>query len=88
MLSMNESLEFQNVYKNRNERLPPEVNRILFVKNLPFKISDEQLYELFGRYGAVRQIRKFSFSCMCAVHFLYCARMIACYGTYILCDCT
>ena len=38
-------------------RLPPEVNRILYVRNLPFKISAEEMYELFGRYGAIRQIR-------------------------------
>jgi pre-mRNA branch site protein p14 len=41
-----------------NARLPPEVNRILFVRNLPFKITAEELYDLFGRYGAIRQIRK------------------------------
>mmetsp|Transcript_39590 Transcript_39590/g.61758 ORF Transcript_39590/g.61758 Transcript_39590/m.61758 type:complete len:138 (+) Transcript_39590:33-446(+) len=41
-----------------NSRLPPEVNRILFVRNLPFKITTEELYDLFGRYGAIRQIRK------------------------------
>ena len=38
-------------------RLPPEVNRILYVRNLPFGISTEELFELFGKYGAVRQIR-------------------------------
>jgi len=42
----------------QNSRLPPEVNRILFVRNLPFKITSEELYDLFGRYGAIRQIRK------------------------------
>ncbi|CAG9335060.1 unnamed protein product [Blepharisma stoltei] len=39
-------------------RLPKEVNRILYVKNLPTKITAEQLYEIFGKYGAIRQIRK------------------------------
>lgn len=43
--------------KNINSRLPPEVNRILYVRNLPFKISSEELYEIFGKYGAVYQIR-------------------------------
>lgn len=38
-------------------QLAPEVNRILYVRNLPFKISAEELYDLFGRYGAIRQIR-------------------------------
>lgn len=28
------------------QRLPPEVNRILFVRNLPFKITTEDLYGL------------------------------------------
>jgi pre-mRNA branch site protein p14 len=38
-------------------RLPPEVNRILYVRNLPFTISAEELYAIFGKYGAVYQIR-------------------------------
>lgn len=38
-------------------RLPPEVNRILYVRNLPFKISSDDLYDIFGKYGAIRQIR-------------------------------
>ncbi|CDF39320.1 Putative Pre-mRNA branch site p14-like protein [Chondrus crispus] len=40
-----------------NMRLPPEVNRILFVKCLPYKISTEDMYDIFGKYGAIRQIR-------------------------------
>lgn len=40
-----------------NARLPPEVNRIIYVKNLPFKISAEEMYDIFGKYGAIRQIR-------------------------------
>ncbi|KAJ3011874.1 Splicing factor 3B subunit 6 [Thoreauomyces humboldtii] len=40
-----------------NVRLPPEVNRVLFVRNLPFKITTEDLYDLFGKYGSIRQIR-------------------------------
>jgi pre-mRNA branch site protein p14 len=27
------------------------------VRNLPFKISAEEMYDLFGKYGAIRQIR-------------------------------
>lgn len=38
-------------------RLPPEVNRALYVKNLPFKITPEELFDIFGKYGAIRQIR-------------------------------
>ena len=38
-------------------RLPPEVNRILFVKNLPFKITSDEIYDIFGKYGAITQIR-------------------------------
>ena len=40
-----------------NARLPPEVNRALFVRNLPFNISSEEMYDIFGKYGASRQIR-------------------------------
>ncbi|GLD92210.1 hypothetical protein PINS_up000743 [Pythium insidiosum] len=40
-----------------NARLPPEVNRVLYVRNLPFKISSEEMYDIFGKYGAIRQIR-------------------------------
>ena len=40
-----------------NIRLPPEVNRILYIRNLPFKISAEEMYDIFGKYGAIRQIR-------------------------------
>lgn len=43
--------------RRANVRLPPEVNRILFVRNLPFKISPEEMYDIFGKYGAIRQIR-------------------------------
>jgi pre-mRNA branch site protein p14 len=35
-------------------KLPPGANRILFVKN---QITGEDLYDLFGRYGSIRQIR-------------------------------
>lgn len=38
-------------------RLPPEVNKILYVRNLPFNITPEELYDLFGKYGAIQQIR-------------------------------
>lgn len=43
--------------KRANVRLPPEVNRILFVRNLPYKITSEEMYDIFGKYGAIRQIR-------------------------------
>lgn len=41
-----------------NKRLPPEVNRILYVRNLPHKVSAEELYDIFGKWGKIRQIRK------------------------------
>ncbi|KAK9806654.1 hypothetical protein WJX73_004799 [Symbiochloris irregularis] len=41
----------------KNTRLPPEVNRCLYVRNLPFNISSEEMYDIFGKYGAIRQIR-------------------------------
>ena len=43
--------------KHRNARLPPEVNRVLYVRNLPFNITADEMYDIFGKYGAIRQIR-------------------------------
>ena len=43
--------------KKVNIRLPPDVNRILFIRNLPYKITSEEMYDIFGKYGAIRQIR-------------------------------
>eukprot|EP01096_Ripella_sp_DP13-Kostka_P001460 TRINITY_DN1172_c1_g1_i1.p1 TRINITY_DN1172_c1_g1~~TRINITY_DN1172_c1_g1_i1.p1 ORF type:complete len:137 (+),score=70.75 TRINITY_DN1172_c1_g1_i1:54-413(+) len=39
------------------QKLPPEVNRILYVKNLPLKITTPEMYEIFGKFGPIRQIR-------------------------------
>ena len=39
--------------KSRNARLPPEVNRILYVRNLPFNITADEMYDIFGKYGAI-----------------------------------
>jgi pre-mRNA branch site protein p14 len=33
------------------------VNRVLYVRNLPFNISADEMYDIFGKYGAIRQIR-------------------------------
>jgi len=35
----------------------PNIQTILFVKNLSFKVTSEEMYDLFGRFGAIRQIR-------------------------------
>lgn len=57
---MNQLSIIETMSKGTNTmvRLPPEVNRILYVRNLPFKISPKDLYEIFGKYGPIRQIRK------------------------------
>ena len=47
-----------NIRKRASIKLRPEVNRILFVRNLPYKITPDELYDIFGRYGPIRQIRK------------------------------
>mmetsp|Transcript_42976 Transcript_42976/g.73106 ORF Transcript_42976/g.73106 Transcript_42976/m.73106 type:complete len:129 (-) Transcript_42976:389-775(-) len=43
--------------RRQNMRLPPEVNRVLYVRNLPFKITPEEIYDIFGKYGTIYQIR-------------------------------
>ena len=43
--------------RRQNVRLPPEVNRVLYIRNLPYKITAEEMYDIFGKYGAIRQIR-------------------------------
>jgi pre-mRNA branch site protein p14 len=47
--SINEEMNSQKLVN-----LPPEVNRILYVKNLPFKITSEEMYDIFGKFGAIR----------------------------------
>ncbi|EXJ93015.1 hypothetical protein A1O3_01571 [Capronia epimyces CBS 606.96] len=42
---------------SRNSRLAPEANRILFIKNLAYNIDSPALFDLFGKFGPVRQIR-------------------------------
>jgi pre-mRNA branch site protein p14 len=29
----------------------------LFVRNLPFNITAQEMYDIFGRYGGIRQVR-------------------------------
>ncbi|TKA83683.1 hypothetical protein B0A55_00312 [Friedmanniomyces simplex] len=39
-------------------KLPSEANRALLVKGLPYNCSTEDLFTLFAKFGAVRQIRQ------------------------------
>ncbi|CAN8099559.1 unnamed protein product [Discula destructiva] len=43
---------------SRANKLAPEVNRALFVKNLSYNVTPEELFELFGKYGPIRQVRQ------------------------------
>ncbi|GAB7360977.1 hypothetical protein MBLNU230_g0960t1 [Neophaeotheca triangularis] len=43
---------------NRGSKLAPEVNRALFVKNLNYRVTPEELFDLFGKFGSIRQIRQ------------------------------
>ncbi|KAL8873265.1 MAG: hypothetical protein Q9174_001234 [Haloplaca sp. 1 TL-2023] len=43
---------------SRSGKLAPEVNRALFVKNLSYNVTAEELFDLFGKFGPVRQIRQ------------------------------
>ncbi|KAH6650652.1 hypothetical protein F5144DRAFT_617461 [Chaetomium tenue] len=43
---------------SRANKLGPEVNRALFVKNLSYNVTPEELFDLFGKYGPIRQVRQ------------------------------
>lgn len=43
---------------SRPGKLAPEVNRALFVKNLSYSVTPEELFELFGKFGPIRQVRQ------------------------------
>ncbi|KAF8456746.1 hypothetical protein BDZ91DRAFT_666950 [Kalaharituber pfeilii] len=43
---------------NRGNKLAPEVQRALFVKNLSYNVTSEELFDLFGKFGPIRQIRQ------------------------------
>ncbi|GAA6004891.1 RNA recognition motif domain-containing protein [Rhodotorula paludigena] len=38
-------------------KLSSDVHRVLFVKNLNYKTTGDDIYDLFGRYGSIRQVR-------------------------------
>lgn len=42
---------------SRSNKLAPEANRILFVKNLPYNVDTPTLFDLFGKHGPIRQVR-------------------------------
>jgi pre-mRNA branch site protein p14 len=37
--------------------LHKEISKVLYVKNLPYKIETDDMYSIFGKYGSLRQIR-------------------------------
>ena len=39
-------------------KLPPEINRFIYVKNLPFKITPEELYDIFGTDPVSRYLQR------------------------------
>ncbi|KAL9053276.1 MAG: hypothetical protein Q9162_004884 [Coniocarpon cinnabarinum] len=39
---------------SRAARVAPEVNRALFVKNLSYNVTPEELFDLFGKFGPIR----------------------------------
>jgi pre-mRNA branch site protein p14 len=41
----------------KKENLSSGSTQILFVRNLPFKIKNTELYDIFGKYGGIHQIR-------------------------------
>ena len=52
--NLSELFELRNMSQFK---LPADASRILFIRHLPDAITHDELYELFGRFGAVEQIR-------------------------------
>jgi len=50
--------EIRSQAMSRGGKLAPEVNRALFVKNLSYNVAVEELFDLFGKFGPIRQIRQ------------------------------
>ncbi|KAK5168825.1 uncharacterized protein LTR77_006134 [Saxophila tyrrhenica] len=44
--------------RSGNNKIDPQVNRALFVKNLSYNVSTDDLFDLFGKFGPIRQIRQ------------------------------
>ncbi|KAF4512557.1 hypothetical protein G6O67_001678 [Ophiocordyceps sinensis] len=42
----------------RGGKLAPEVNRALFIKNLSYNVTPEELFDIFGKFGPIRQVRQ------------------------------
>ncbi len=58
--------------------------RILYVRNLPFNISADEMYDIFGKFGAVRQIRLCApDSCVC---FRSCCTCVVCCAAALCCS--
>ncbi|KAF4123956.1 pre-mRNA branch site protein p14, partial [Geosmithia morbida] len=49
---------FSQAMSSRGGKLAPEVNRALFVKNLSYNVTPEELFDLFGKFGPIRQVRQ------------------------------
>lgn len=44
---------------------------MLYIRNLPYKITAEEMYDIFGKYGAIRQIRVYVFIVIAFYTFMY-----------------
>ncbi|KZL76088.1 RNA recognition domain-containing protein, partial [Colletotrichum tofieldiae] len=55
--TLSASIEHREM-SSRGGKLAPEVNRALFVKNLSYNVTPEELFDLFGKFGPIRQVRQ------------------------------
>ncbi|KAM7502412.1 hypothetical protein LguiB_001316 [Lonicera macranthoides] len=44
-------------FRKGNTRLPSEVKKVIYVRNLPFNITSEEMHDIFNNYNAICQIR-------------------------------
>jgi RNA recognition motif-containing protein len=49
-------ISLMSLARGQNSKLLPGATRILFVKNLDYRFTGEELYDFFARYGGIHQV--------------------------------
>jgi RNA recognition motif-containing protein len=66
IMSLDMQMQGKSAGHRANARLPPEVNRALYVRNLPFKITSEEMYDIFGKVS-LKELNKEQILSLCSM---------------------